>query len=117
MKVKVQTVKISNREQSRRINLVGSGSKNKASLPRDSEQVSTQTMPKVPRTPSNEGQVPTASQTPQAQSSELLLVGMEGRLGSKIDATNQKVERALTLVALEDLKIKVAATEENMENG
>ena len=43
-------------------------------------------------------------------------MGMEGRLGSKIDTTNQKVDKALSLVAetntaLEDLEIRMEATE------
>ena len=45
---------------------------------------------------------------------------MEERLGTKIDATNTKVEKALDLVAetntvLEDLELRVAATEEAIE--
>ena len=45
---------------------------------------------------------------------------MEGRLGSKIDSTNRKVDRALLLVAemntaLEDLELKVATTEKVVE--
>ena len=44
---------------------------------------------------------------------------MEGRLGSKIDTTNMKVDKALTLVieanaALVELELKVAATEESV---
>ena len=45
---------------------------------------------------------------------------MEGRLESKIDLTNSKVEKALSLVeetntALEDLEMRVAATETALE--
>ena len=48
---------------------------------------------------------------------EKLLRGMENRLSTKIDATNAKVDKALALVAdtniaLEDLELKVAVTEE-----
>ena len=56
----------------------------------------------------------------QASTLEALLVGMEGRLGSKIDSTNSKVEQALSLVvetntALEELELKVMATEAALE--
>ena len=49
-----------------------------------------------------------------------MLLGMEERLGTKIDSTNTKVEKALDLVAetntvLEDLELRVAATEEAIE--
>ena len=39
-------------------------------------------------------------------SMEALLLGMECRLGSKLDATNKKVKRALTLVAETNMALK-----------
>ena len=95
-------------------------------------------MPKIPRTPQPQGtpEQQTSQTGPQQQQQqqqqqqsgttpdlpptlEALLLGMEGRLGSKIDSTNMKVDRALSLaeeatVALADLHRKVAATEENV---
>ena len=106
----------------------GSASKKKKSSPDP-----TKSMPRIPRTPVQDGPLAaeTASQgskqdgskgedNPRQQappsSIETLLLGMEDRLGSKIDTTNRKVDRALTLVAetntaLEDLELRVEATE------
>ena len=74
------------------------------------------TMPRVPRSPVSDNKA--AGQ--QASTLETLLAGMEGKLGLKIDSTNNKVEKALTLVAetntaLEELELKVAATEAAIE--
>ena len=90
------------------------------------------TSPKIPRTPQGQGQgkQPQAEEEEDQQrqsndlaptSLEALLLGMEGRLGSKIDVTNKKVNRALNLVAetntaFEDLEFKVAASEEAFED-
>ena len=41
------------------------------------------------------------------------LVRMEGRLGTKIDSTNAKVDRALE--TLEELEVRVGATEANID--
>ena len=83
------------------------------------------TMPKIPRTPQAQEQ-PAQQSTPQPQGQaqaqpqvsaiEALLTGMEGRLSSKIDSTNEKVDRALSLVAdtnaaLENLENRVADNE------
>ena len=94
-------------------------------------------MPKIPRTPQAadgqptqqasgpQGPPPTTAAaatagqqatTTQSASLEALLLGMEGRLSTKIDATNSKVDRALTLVgetnqALETLERRVEDTE------
>ena len=69
-------------------------------------------MPKTVRTPPKD--------SGQAASIEALLAGMEARLASKIDATNNKVDRALNLVAeantaLDDLEMRVIATEKKLE--
>ena len=87
-------------------------------------------MPRTARTPAKDGQ-PKEAQTPkegtagptskdQASSLENLLAGMESRLASKIDSTNSKVEKALDLVAeantaLDDLEMRVIATEKKIE--
>ena len=87
-------------------------------------------MPRTARTPAKDGQ-PKDAQTPkegaassaskdQNSSIEALLAGMESRLASKIDSTNSKVERALDLVAeantaLDDLEMRVIATEKKIE--
>ena len=70
-------------------------------------------MPKTVRTPPKDS-------GSQAASIEALLAGMEARLASKIDATNNKVDRALNLVAeantaLDDLEMRVIATEKKLE--
>ena len=76
-------------------------------------------MPKVARTPPKQAEEGTT--TGATGNLEALLLGMEGRLASKIDATNEKVDKALTLVdetnnALEELEHRVAASEEALES-
>lgn len=108
----------------------GSESKKKRNSTGNKKSPKTQesAMPKLPRTAANDGPPPTPSQPQsqaqpqpsQTQTLEALLAGMEGRLGSKIDTTNTKVDRALTLVAetnsaIEDLELKVAASEEAID--
>ena len=83
----------------------------------------TKEMPKLPRTPAGEqGSTPsTPVQTNnQTAALEALLAGLEGRLGSKIDATNSKVDRALALVAetttaLEDLELRIVDAENKID--
>ena len=95
-----------------------SGTKKKRNF--TGNKVQPEEMPKVPRSPVSGATAQAAapaSQTqdkarPQAMTLESLLAGMEERLGSKIDTTNTKVEKALELVAktniaLEDLDIKM----------
>ena len=79
-------------------------------------------MPKTARIPAKEGQTPkeATKEADQASSIEAMLAGMESRLASKIDSTNSKVEKALDLVAetntaLDDLEMRVIATEKKLE--
>lgn len=95
-------------------------------------------MPKIPRTPQQppeprEGpcSADKQEQTPGTPASanhqatpapnlEALLLAMEGRLSSKMDTTNQKVDKALNLAAetnnaLEELESKVADSEEAIQ--
>ena len=109
----------------------GSEKKKKASPTANRVEDPGKSMPRIPRTPVNEG--PTLPSPPRqsgrtgVSTLEELLKGMEERLASKIDATNlkvdatnHKVDKALALAAetntaLEDLEIRVAATEEGLE--
>lgn len=92
-----------------------SSSKKKKNSPGKSSPQTDQfaSIPRLPQTPVNDG----ATQQPPGQSSlECLLLAIEGRLVSKIDSTNEKVDAALTLVAetntaLEDLELRVVASE------
>ena len=89
-------------------------------------------MPKIPRTPLAAGNGPPAGQTPSRAEAtpnneggsttalETLLLAMEGRLGTKIDSTNKKVDRALSLAAdtnaaLEDLESRLTTTDKKIE--
>ena len=105
----------------------GSGSKKKRRSTGNKQASPEANMPKLPRTPAGE-QAQAAPPTPTQQPSqtqalealEALLVGMEGRLGSKIDTTNIKVDKALTLVAenttaLEDLELRMVDTEHKID--
>ena len=105
-------------------------SKSSSSKKKKSSPDPGKSMPRIPRTPQTAEQPSTAAQdlasttpkqkemdkTPQQSGLEALLVGMEGRLSQKIDATNTKVDKALALAvdtntALEDLEAKVKAVE------
>ena len=107
----------------------GSGTKKKKASPNKSEPDPGKSMPRIPRTPQHgqdQPQAPAQSltktpdvQAPAAQSDRLdggalerLLVGMEGRLTSKIGSTNRAVGEAVSLAkqtndALEALEEKV----------
>ena len=99
----------------------GSSSKKK----RNTTGSGTKTSPSMPRVPRSPAEKPAEKQAQNEQSNqalnfEALLTGMEGRLGTKIDSTNNKVERALTLVAqtntaIEDLELRMEATEAAIE--
>lgn len=81
---------------------------NGASPLKGSEQQKT-TMPRVPRLPpakKRETAEKTGGNGPTT-TIESLLAGMEGRLGSKIDETNNKVEQALSLVAETNTALEV----------
>ena len=97
-----------------------SGSKKKKNSP----DPASKNMPKLPRTPQAGQDQEAQAEKQSAQASqpskegrtaliEALLLGMEGRLGSKIDSTNRKVDRALTMV--EDLELRVAEGETALE--
>lgn len=106
----------------------GSGSKKKKRASPDQAK----SMPRIPRTPqgTDQGGQPTqpapgqetANVTGSSSGLEALLLGMEGRLGSKIDSTNKKVDQALSLAtdtntALETLERHVISLEEALEDG
>ena len=102
----------------------GSGSKKKKGSPSktpDKDKDMTARTPKAgPSQPPNNG-APKTAEKGEAPSIQDLLLGMEGRLSSKLDVTDKKVEKALTLAtetnsALEDLELKVAASEAAVAN-
>lgn len=72
----------------------GSGTKKKKSSPK-SQNSPAGNMPRVARSPLRQHVQDDQNGRPGLpQALESLLIGMEGRLGSKLDATNKKVDRA-----------------------
>ena len=102
----------------------GSGTKKKKAGPSPQGQQdhsSDKNMPRLPRTPGGEAPTPDQGSQKTGGSIEELLLGMEGRLGSKIDSTNKKVDKTLTLVSeanagLEELELKVVDAEINLDS-
>ena len=100
----------------------GSGSKKKKGSPtKTPDKDMTARTPKAGSSQPPTNNVPKTAEKGEAPSIQDLLLGMEGRLSSKLDVTDKKVEKALTLAtetnsALEDLELKVAASEAAVAN-